>query len=196
NDVGSVSGGGGGSIGATAAGDLAVASTFRPGSSGGGGGGGLDGTGCGEGETGGGGGGGGGGAVRVATTGGLTITGAVVANGGAGGITSIAADDCADDTGNSGGGGSGGVVFLYAPRLTVSGTVTAVGGAGGSFMRNSCGSSGLMAGGNGGLGRIRVSADNGTTGSCALGGTFNPPLASGCATGGGMCQANVRRFPD
>ena len=197
NDIGSVSGGGGGSIGATAAADLDVTeATFRPGSAGGGGGGGLDGSGCAEGETGGGGGGGGGGAVRIATTTQLNVTGAVIANGGTGGTTLISGDDCGDDTGGPGGSGSGGVVFLYAPRMAVSGRVTAAGGPAVLLPRNSCGTVGTLTGGGGGLGRVRISVDNMTTGACALGGMFNPPLASGCASAMNACQAVIRRFPE
>ena len=106
-----------------------------------------------------------------------------------------ATDDCADDTGHSGGGGSGGVVYLSAPTLLVTGTVSAAGGAGGSFTNNSCGVVATATGGAGGVGRIRVSASNTTAGACMLGGTFNPPLASGCATSTTACQAYVTTFP-
>ncbi len=124
------------------------------------------------------------------------ISGTVQANGGNGGASTPAADDCADDTGQSGGGGSGGVVYLYAPRMTVTGRVTATGGAGGDFTNNSCGVIGRSLGGAGGLGRIRVSVDNVTAGSCSLTGTFNPPLASGCANNTAVCQTYIAPFPN
>ncbi|MBK8696314.1 MAG: hypothetical protein IPN17_29610 [Deltaproteobacteria bacterium] len=163
-DTYAAGGGGGGSIGATAAADLALASTFQPGSGGGGGGGP-----CTCAKPGGGGGGGGGGALRIATIGTLTVTGSLLANGGAGGNALQGA--------SGGGGGSGGVVHLYAPSLTVSGTVQAVGGTGGNS--NGCG----INGGGGGLGRIKISAP---TSACTLTGSFNPPLQSGCTPSGAV----------
>ncbi|MFO0649188.1 MAG: hypothetical protein U0326_23300 [Polyangiales bacterium] len=197
DDGGGGSAGGGGSIGSTASNDLGVSdTTFRPGSGGGGGGGGSDGAGCDDGYSGGGGGGGGGSALRVATTASITVaaTGAVTADGGNGGITSIATDDGSHDNGGSGGGGSGGVVFLYAPRMSVSGRVTAAGGAGGDFFYPP--RSARSTGGAGGLGRIRISVGNTTAGACALGGTFNPPLASGCNSSATTCTAFVTTFPN
>lgn len=135
-------GGGGGAIGAAAIADLAVRTTFRPGSGGGGG----------AGYQGpyypnpGGSGGGGGGAVRIATQAKITITttGQVLANGGNGGNTIEFAA--------GGGGGSGGVVYLASPTLVIDGRVTAVGGFGGSgnYPHGS-------AGGAGGMGRVRIS---------------------------------------
>ncbi len=102
--------GGGGSIGADAVADLAVASTFRPGSGGGGSG---PASSCARGS----GGGGGGGAVRIASATRIVIgsAGEVRANGEAGG--------------NGGGGaGSGGVIYLSAPELESLGRVSAIGG--------------------------------------------------------------------
>ncbi|MFO0602974.1 MAG: hypothetical protein U0324_07355 [Polyangiales bacterium] len=197
DDGGGGSAGGGGSIGVTASRDLDVAeATFRPGSGGGGGGGGSDGAGCDDGYSGGGGGGGGGGALRIATTGTLTVAagGALSADGGPGGITTIATDDGAHDNGGSGGGGSGGVLFLYAPRMSVAGRVTAAGGAGGNFFYPP--RSVRSIGGEGGLGRIRVSVDTATAGACALGGTFNPPLAAGCTVSATNCTTAVRTYPN
>ncbi|MCB9634292.1 MAG: putative metal-binding motif-containing protein [Sandaracinus sp.] len=69
-------GGGGGSIGRDAVMDLAVATTFRPGSGGGGGG---------ANYQSGGGGGGGGGALRLASATSIRVRGRLLANGGAGG---------------------------------------------------------------------------------------------------------------
>ncbi len=68
------------------------------------------------------------------------------------------------------------MVHLWSPTVNVSGTVTALGGAGGT---SSCGT----AGGAGGIGRIRIDASSAT---CALTGTFNPTLASGCSTSGAI----------
>lgn len=110
-------------------------------------------------------------------------------------LLTLAACSCADDSGAPGGSGSGGVVFLYAPAMTVSGRVTAAGGPAINLMRNSCGMVGTLSGGAGGLGRIRISVANTTTGACALGGTFNPPLASGCTNNTAACQAYVATYP-
>ncbi|MEZ4394651.1 MAG: hypothetical protein R3A48_26560, partial [Polyangiales bacterium] len=171
-----VGGGGGGSIGTAAAADLAVAGTFVPGSAGGGGGG-DEGTG----------GGGGGGALRVATTGSLTVpsTGRLLAVGGAGARAAC--------SGGAGGGGSGGVVYLYAPTVSVASgaVVSAAGGAGGAAVVTSSG-----IGGAGGLGRVRIAA---STGQCTLAGTFTPALVSGCSATSGLGtqgRAYVSVFPD
>jgi hypothetical protein len=154
---------GGGSIGRDAIADLAVASTFRPGSGGGGG----TGAASASDNSGGAGGGGGGGAIRISTPGTLRIgmAGAVRADGGRGGLGS------AGGSYGSGGGGSGGVVYLASPRLEVEGDVTARAGAGGV--------AGTMVGGSGGLGRIRISM---LPELCDVAlGTFDPPLASACS---------------
>ncbi len=151
-------GGGGGSIGRDAAADLAVTSTFRPGSGGGGGG---------LGPWPGGGGGGGGGALRLSSTTRIVITGRVLANGGNGGT--------AGREGGAGGAGSGGLIYLAAPAIQTSGELSAAGGdgglSGGLAARNA-------AGGDGGLGRIRLSVD---PSRCALGGIIVPALASDCS---------------
>jgi hypothetical protein len=177
-------GGGGGSIGRAAIDDLAVASTFQPGSGGGGG----------AGRTtapnippvdlivGGSGGGGGGGALRIASPVSIDIasTGVLRADGGAGGSTN-------DLPAGGGGGGSGGVVFLSAPVMHVAGTVSSVGGAGGGPS---------APGGAGGRGRIRISV---TEASCALTGTFSPPLSAGCGASVGIGTpdfAFVGAFPN
>ncbi len=154
------SGGGGGSIGAPAASDLAVATTFQPGS-GGGGGGGASYTGY---PFGGGGGGGGGGALRITSLTRIVVssTGAVRADGGAGGGGGGL---------GGGGGGSGGVVYLAAPSLDIRGRVSASGGAGGPP------ATGGALGGAGGLGRIRLSV---LPDQCTLFGTWSPALVSGC----------------
>jgi len=152
-------GGGGGSIG-TAQNDLAVTNnTLYPGSGGGGGGS--------VGISAGGGGGGGGGVIQVVAGGTLTITGNIIANGGTGG-TGFA----------GGGGGSGGLIELAAPAVTIAGgtTITARGGVGGTATSPSGGG-----GGQGGLGRIRIAADQLTVNSTglypAIGATNGPGLA-------------------
>jgi cysteine-rich repeat protein len=173
------SGGGGGAIGQTAAADLGVTTTFQPGSGGGGGGGQ-----CSQCSFGSGGGGGGGGALRIATTGTLTIGGTaqLLANGGAGGDGSVQAGA------NAGGGGSGGVIYLSAPTLNVAAgaTVSAVGGSGGTSNPN-CGG-----GGAGGLGRIRIST---RTTTCTLEGTFTPPLSAGCSLSYAPERVYINGFP-
>ena len=136
--------GGGGSIGAAAATDLEVASTFQPGSGGGGGSGArLSSAAAG--------GGGGGGALRLAAgrTIIVTVSGQLLANGGRGGNVPNASN------GGPGGGGSGGIIFISAPSVEIASgaTVSAAPGAGGS--RTNAG----QCGGDGGLGRIRISVD-------------------------------------
>ncbi len=154
------SGGGGGTMGRDAFGDLAV-NRLTPGSSGGAGGGGGDpcpGFGYSYGL--GGGGGGGGGALRIASATSITIGGMAVVSvrGGDGGNGSN------DVSSGGGGGGSGGTIDLRAPRLSVSRTanVTAAGGVGGVTTHPNAG-----AGGNGGPGRIRLAFDAG--GTCTIG---------------------------
>jgi hypothetical protein len=167
-------GGGGGSIGHGAIVDLAVVSTFRPGSGGGGGGASAV---TQQVRQGGAGGGGGGGALRIASPTAVTIasTGILRADGGAGGVSG---------SGGGGGGGSGGVIYLAAPKLTVAGTVSAAGGA----IDGAVGS-----GGAGGLGRIRLSA---TTADCSLTGTFTPPLASACNPTSIAAATYIAAFPN
>lgn len=177
-------GGGGGSIGRAAIDDLAVKTTFQPGSGGGGG----------SGRAaapnvppanlivGGTGGGGGGGALRIASAVSIEI-GAMAqirSDGGAGGDTN-------QMPGGGGGGGSGGVIYLSAPSLQVAGSVSSVGGPGGGPS---------APGGLGGLGRIRLSVD---PAHCALTGTFKPELMAGCnpSVGGGMPDhVFIAAFPD
>ncbi|MEW6584401.1 MAG: hypothetical protein AB1442_02190 [Nitrospirota bacterium] len=87
-------------------------------------------------------GGGGGGAILIASSGILTVTGAITANGGKGGNGASYA--------GSGGGGSGGSIKLMANTISGEGAISASGGAGGT---------GGYAGGAGGHGRIRLEAD-------------------------------------
>lgn len=169
----SAGGGAGGSIGTAAAEDLAVTRTFGAGSGGGGGG-------CvGFSSMGfeyvmGGGGGGGGGALRVSSPVRITLGPAarLLVDGGRGGAP-------------NGGGGSGGVVVLASPVLQIpaGAAVSARGGAAGTL------------GGAGGPGRLRLSV---TPAGCSLGGTFDPPLVSGCApTSPGVAgRAFVGTWPD
>ena len=155
---------GGGSIGARALHDLAVASTFEPGSGGGGG------TLLAVSEfavSSGGGGGGGGGALRIASRTGIFVgpTGALLAEGGDGQLW----DDDPNPVGaiHPGGAGSGGVIYLAAPKLDVQpgARVSALGGSGGLDSTT------------GGLGRIRLSVD---PEQCRLDGSFQPPLVDRC----------------
>jgi hypothetical protein len=171
-----VGGGGGGSIGSEAAGDLAVDRTFYPGSGGGGGSGDYLNRPAFGGTSGG---GGGGGALRIWSDTRITINGRVLANGGEGGDAYIGtnrAAGCDPQPGAAGGGGSGGVIFLRAPTLTVTarGEVSAAGGPGGAGSLYATGGSG----GAGGVGRIRLSVD---TARCRLDGRFSPALIAGCA---------------
>jgi len=174
-----VGGGGGGAIGMAAVNDLAVTTTFQTGSSGGGGSadylnrpvfGGTSG------------GGGGGGAIKLTSATTITLTGQILAAGGAGGdaVIGIGSDaNCDPQPGAAGGGGSGGVIYLAAPVVTVaSGAVVStaggVGGAGSEFATGG-------GGGKGGTGRIRLSV---TAPTCAtLKGSFTPPLPTSCAAG-------------
>jgi hypothetical protein len=49
------------------------------------------------------------------------------------------------------------------------------------------------AGGNGGLGRIRLSVG---TSMCKLGGSFNPPLAAGCGQTNKAGNAYIAEYPN
>jgi hypothetical protein len=72
--------------------------------------------------------------------------------------------------------------------LNVSGTLSAVGGTGGMRGANATGGDG----GAGGVGRIRLSV---STSSCTLGGTFNPPLRSGCGLTNGPGLTYIAGYP-
>ena len=173
--------GAGGSIGCDAAADVAMSSTFRPGSGGGGAGSGIDWA------SGGGGGGGGGGAVKVFSVVSITVgpSGAVLANGGAGGRGAFFTDGCYD-SGGGGGAGSGGAIWLQAPTLAIpaGAKVQAVGGAGGAA---GAPVANPFLGGNGGLGRIRFSIDPalssiaGTVSPAPVAGVTPAPVKSGAA---------------
>ncbi len=90
------------------------------------------------------GGGGGGGAILIASSGTINITGALTADGGAGGNYGW----CCYTFNGNGGGGSGGAIRLIADILKGEGMISATGGAGGT--------GGYSAGGAGGAGRIRI----------------------------------------
>lgn len=88
------------------------------------------------------GGGGGGGAIVIASSGTITVNGAITANGGLG----VAATNY-----TSGGGGSGGAIRLIANTISGNGSIQALKGNGGHI-------SYADAGGNGSDGRIRLEA--------------------------------------
>lgn len=93
----------------------------------------------------GGGGGGGGGSILIASSGTITVTGAINANGGNGASSSFA-------RGSTGGGGSGGSVRLIANTIAGNGSISATGSiAGTNNFNNTDGSLG-----SGGNGRIRL----------------------------------------
>ena len=96
------------------------------------------------------GGGGGGGAILIATSGTLTINGAVYANGGVGSGNS----NC-NWYSSGAGGGSGGAIRLVADTFQGSGTISAMGGAGGAY----CGAF-VQPGGAGGNGYIRIETNH------------------------------------
>ncbi len=112
------------------------------GGSGGGGGGGRGSSG--------GGGGGGGGAIVIASSGAITVSGSITANGGNGAGTTAAGGW---SSGGGGGGGSGGAIKLMADRISGEGTISASGGGGGATSGVS------IIGGAGGSGRIRFEAN-------------------------------------
>jgi hypothetical protein len=106
------------------------------------------------------GGGGGGGALLIASTGTLTVSGTIVARGGAGGNSSLGTP--------GGGGGSGGAIRLIATTVTGSGRIDVSAGGGGT---------GIVAGQGGGLGRIRVESFVNTAAFTFAGGV-SPSLAA------------------
>lgn len=129
-----------GGIGGTSYGNVSITALIG----GSGGGSGYGGTSSGGGN--GGGGGGGGGAILIASSGTITITGTITANGGSGGAAGVYS--------GKGGGGSGGAIKLMANLISGEGTLSAAGGSGSS----GSGGSGTVSGGNGGNGRIRIEA--------------------------------------
>ena len=173
----SLGGGGGGSIGAAAIDDLAMASTFFPGSGGGGGSGVTDGSGAFMGC----GGGGGGGALRISSHTSITLalSGSITARGGRGGGMG------ASRLGAGGGGGSGGAIYIAAPAVSLAGDVDASGGAGGDGFSSANG-------GLGGIGRIRISA---LAERCIVSGTTVPPMMGACASTDAEGFVYIAEFP-
>lgn len=98
------------------------------------------------------GGGAGGGAILIASSGTVSITGAVVANGSGSGNTSGVG------AGGTGGGGSGGAIRIVATTLSGNGSLSAVGGGVGSNSGSSGGNA-IYRGGAGAVGRIRLEAE-------------------------------------
>lgn len=99
----------------------------------------------------GGGGGGGGGAILIASSGTLTLTGAIRVNGGAGGNGNPSGINA-----GGGGGGAGGAIRLMATTLAgAGGTLSASAGAGGTSYHGGYG-------GAGSVGRIRLESYNST----------------------------------
>ena len=158
NAVRPTGGGGGGSIGAAAITDLAMTTTFQVGSGGGGGGRSRDNAFEGSG------GGGGGGALRIASPTSIVVRGDLLARGGNGGTPISTSAGC-------GGGGSGGAIYLSAPTIDIDGRVDTGGGLG---------ATNGVDGGNGGIGRIRLSVIP-DPGHCSIAGTTVPVLSTaGC----------------
>lgn len=94
--------------------------------------------------------GGGGGALLIASSGTITLTGTIKANGGKGGTgVSLSGPFCNNYRAAPGGGGSGGAVRLVATSFAGTGQITVNGGDGGPY-------NGTSGGGEGGPGRIRV----------------------------------------
>ncbi|MEK7717754.1 MAG: hypothetical protein AAB322_08405 [Pseudomonadota bacterium] len=91
-------------------------------------------------------GGGGSGAILIASSGTITVTGSITANGGKGA-------NSGGSYGGGGGGGSGGAIKLMANTITGNGTISAIGGAKGTTTYLS------GHGGAGGSGRIRFEAN-------------------------------------
>ena len=154
--VGGGGGGGNGTAGATGgppntggtsasgAGGPAVI-PCRGGSGGGGGGGDIDSGTTAASNDGGGGGGGGGGDIVILSNASITVNGALLANGGAGGTS--------PGNGGGGGGGSGGSIELHAPVITINGMLHAVAGIAGAATQTNVASS---PGGAGGAGCITI----------------------------------------
>jgi hypothetical protein len=93
------------------------------------------------------GGGGGGGAILIASSGAVTIAGAIKVTGGNSGATSSCS--AATTCGASGGGGSGGAVRILASAISGAGSVNVAGGAAGSSPDS------WLNGGAGSIGRVR-----------------------------------------
>lgn len=117
----------------------------------------------------GGGGGGGGGAIVIASSGTITISGAISANGGNGNNGEGSNCDASSFyCGGGGGAGSGGSIRLIANTISGNGNLSANGGNGGAGYSSADG-------GAGGAGRIRFEATN----IIRSGGTSTPPMTYG-----------------
>lgn len=121
------------------------------------------------------GGGGGGGAVLLASSGTVSVTGAIRANGGAGGGTGGTPYGC----GGPGGGGSGGAIRILATRITGNGTIE----ANGATYVTTC----WQGGGSGAPGRIRLEAEQyqrtaGTSPIASISATPGPVFVAGLPT--------------
>ena len=122
-------------------------------------------------------GGGGGGAILIASSGTLTVTGAIYANGGAGanGDHPVSAYYGTFYSGGGGAGGSGGAIRLIATTITGNGTIAASGGGGGrGWNWDSYYSQQFSAGGTGSKGRIRFEGSNITRTAAT-----DPPMSLG-----------------
>ncbi len=184
-DAGNGGGGGGGSIGLDAEADLGAATTFRAGSAGGGG----AGSNFSSNWAGGGGGGGAGGALRLAASESLTLSASarLTVRGGDGGNGHGVTTNLASRSG-AGGGGSGGLVYLAAPAVSMLGLIDASGGQGGVVPGRSS-----AVGGDGGLGRIRIST---LESSCTISaGGLTPPAVSGCTPASAPERTHVGTYP-
>jgi hypothetical protein len=102
-------------------------------------------------------GGAGGGLIAVWSSGPVTVTGKVSANGLDGGPG--AAENA---FAGAGGGGSGGTISVVAPTVDVAGRVSAIGGQGGDFVTIGVAWA-PAAGGDGGVGRVRFDTEAGVT---------------------------------
>lgn len=104
------------------------------------------------------GGGGGGGALMLVASGGVEVTGAILARGGAGGnLNNGNCDHSFTANGGAGGGGAGGAIRVIAPSIVGSGNVDVSGGVGGC-RAGANNLNGYNSGGNGSLGRVHVEA--------------------------------------
>lgn len=102
-------------------------------------------------------GGGGAGGLIIIAKGQVSISGAILANGGVG--EDGAATGTGTSGGGAGGGGSGGAVYIIGSQVSLSGTISAVGGSGGlggSLVEDG------GDGGNGGSGRVRIDSLGGS----------------------------------
>ena len=122
------------------------------------------------------GGGGGGGALLIASSGVVSVSGSIVANGGNSGNNR----DNQGQPGGTGGGGSGGAIRIIATAITGEGDIAALKGTAGTVFLNS--GSGVCSpqcrGGDGAPGRIKLEAEDlQRTSNTTPGYVFSPPRA-------------------